>query len=240
MRKYADRKRNEPEEYKVEEWVLLSTKDFKFQIKEQCLEKLMKHFVGPYKVNKIISTNVIELELLESVKIYLVVNVSRVQMYKDQIEGQERKWSLLIVIKGEEEYKVEKILNKGKFRGKNRYLVQQKGYIAEENTWELGENLGNTRDSVEKFKEEYGEGIEQIRREDHKRFCRKNYQEGTWQKCYIDRITRSLTRNIGKDWKETREDKKENISRKKKPQRWLRKKTKKKKQKKRDHKQKVG
>jgi len=77
--------------------------------------------------------------------------------------------------------------------------------------------LGNTRDSVEKFKEEYEEGIEQIRREDHKRFCRKNYQEGTWQKCYIDRITRSLTRNIGKDWKETGEDKKENISRKEKP-----------------------
>jgi len=29
-----------------------------------------------------------------------------------------------VIIKGEEEYKVEKILNKRKFRGKNRYLVQ--------------------------------------------------------------------------------------------------------------------
>jgi len=53
----------------------------------------MEHFVGSYKVNKIISTNMIELELLELVKTHLVVNVSRVQMYKDQIEGQERKWS---------------------------------------------------------------------------------------------------------------------------------------------------
>jgi len=38
-----------------------------------------------------------------------------------------------VVIK-EKEYKVEKILNKKKFRGKNRYLVWWKGYIAEEDT----------------------------------------------------------------------------------------------------------
>jgi len=45
-------------------------------------------------------------------------------MYKDQVEGQKKKWPLSVIIKGEEEYKVEKILNKRKFRGKNRYLVQ--------------------------------------------------------------------------------------------------------------------
>ena len=43
----------------------------------------MEYFVEPYKVKKIISTNAIELELLESIKIYPVVNISRVQMYKD-------------------------------------------------------------------------------------------------------------------------------------------------------------
>ena len=32
MKKYTDRKRNEPEEYKVEDWVLLSTKDLKYQM----------------------------------------------------------------------------------------------------------------------------------------------------------------------------------------------------------------
>jgi len=30
IRKYTDRKRSEVEEYKVEEWVLLSTKDLKY------------------------------------------------------------------------------------------------------------------------------------------------------------------------------------------------------------------
>jgi len=32
IRKYADRKRSELEEYKVEDWVLLSIKDLKYQM----------------------------------------------------------------------------------------------------------------------------------------------------------------------------------------------------------------
>ena len=32
IRKYADRKRSELEEYKVGDWVLLSTKDLKYQM----------------------------------------------------------------------------------------------------------------------------------------------------------------------------------------------------------------
>jgi len=32
MKKYADRKKSEREEYKVEDWVLLSRKDLKWQM----------------------------------------------------------------------------------------------------------------------------------------------------------------------------------------------------------------
>jgi len=103
--------------------VLLSTKDLKFQIKGRCSEKLTEQFVESYKIKRVISTNMIELELPSTIKIHLVVNISRVYMYKDQVEGQKKKWPLLVIIKGEEEYKVEKILNKRKFRGKDRYLV---------------------------------------------------------------------------------------------------------------------
>jgi len=53
-------------------------------------EKLTERFVGPYKVKRIISTNVIELELSSTVKIHLVVNVSRVHKYRDQLEGQKK------------------------------------------------------------------------------------------------------------------------------------------------------
>jgi len=79
--------------------------------------------VGPYKIKRIISTNAIELELPSTIKLHPVVNISRVHMYRDQVEGQRKEWPLSVVIKEEEEYEVEKILNKKKFRGKDRYLV---------------------------------------------------------------------------------------------------------------------
>jgi len=81
MKKYADRKRAEVDEYKVEDLVMLSTKDLKYQIIGRRTEKLTKRFVEPYRVKKIVSPNTVELELPNTVKIYLVVNVSRIQKY---------------------------------------------------------------------------------------------------------------------------------------------------------------
>ena len=54
MKKYADRKRAEADEYKVEDLVMLSTKDLKYQMIRRRTEKLTERFVGPYKVKKII------------------------------------------------------------------------------------------------------------------------------------------------------------------------------------------
>jgi len=87
-------------------------------MKERRLEKLTKHFVRPYKVKKIISVNTVELELPTTVKIYPVVNISRLQLYKSQVEGQKVTPLALIIVEGEEEFKVERILNKRKMWGK--------------------------------------------------------------------------------------------------------------------------
>ena len=78
MKKFTNRKRREEEEYRVEDLVLLSTKDLKWQMKGRRSEKLTKRFVGPYKVKGIVSSNAIDLELPKSIKIHPVVNVSRV------------------------------------------------------------------------------------------------------------------------------------------------------------------
>jgi len=74
-------------------------------------------------VKGVISTNAIELDLPSIVKIHPVVNVSRVCRYRDQVEGQKKEWLAPVIIEEEEEYEVEKILNKKKFRGKDWYLV---------------------------------------------------------------------------------------------------------------------
>jgi len=78
IKKFANRRQREEEEYRVGNLVLLSTKDLKWQMKGRRSEKLIECFVGPYKVKKIISSNVIELELPKSIRIHSVVNVSRI------------------------------------------------------------------------------------------------------------------------------------------------------------------
>jgi len=78
IKKFADKKRREEEEYRVGDLVLLSTKDLKWQMKGRRSEKLTECFVGPYKVKGIISSNAIELELPKSIRIHPIVNMSRV------------------------------------------------------------------------------------------------------------------------------------------------------------------
>ena len=124
MKKFANRKRREEEEYRVGDLVLLSTKYLKWQMKGRRSEKLTKCFVGPYKVKGIVSSNAIELELPKSIKIHPVVNISRVQLYKPQVEGQKKILPKPVIIEEEEEFKVEKILNKRTVRGKKKFLVR--------------------------------------------------------------------------------------------------------------------
>ena len=120
-------------------------------------EKLTEHFVGPYKVKGIVSSNAIELELPKSIKIHPVVNVNRVQLYKPQVEGQKKILPKLLIIKGQEEFEVEEILNKRMIREKKKFLVRWKGYMAEEDTWENRENLENIKELVKEFKRKYRE-----------------------------------------------------------------------------------
>jgi len=123
MKKYTDRKREDVDKYKVEDLVMLSTKDLKYQMVGRRTEKLTERFVGPYRIKKIVSSNTVELELPSTIKIHLVVNVSRIQRYVGQVEGQRKEQPAPIVIEGEEEWEVERILNKQWIRGKDKYLV---------------------------------------------------------------------------------------------------------------------
>ena len=81
MKKYTDKNRKEVVEYKVENRVLLSTKDLTWQIRNKETKKLIKKFMRLYKIKKIILENIVELELLVLMKIYLVVSVSRIVLY---------------------------------------------------------------------------------------------------------------------------------------------------------------
>jgi len=151
MKKQADQYREEVEECKVGDMVLLSTRDLKWQMIGRRTDKLTKRFVGPYRVKGIVSSNAIELDLPSSVRIHPVVNVSRIRRYRDQVKGQKVTPPPPVEIQGEMEYEVERILSKRRRYGKVEYLVQWKGYTAEEDTWEKEGNLGNAREAVEDY-----------------------------------------------------------------------------------------
>ena len=103
MKKYTDKKRSDVEEYKVGDLVMLSTKDLKYQMIERRTEKLTERFIGSYKIKKIVSPNIVELELPSTVKIHPVVNVSRIHKYIEQVEGQKKEQPALVIIERKEE-----------------------------------------------------------------------------------------------------------------------------------------
>ena len=103
MKKYINRKREEVNKYKVGDLVMLSIKDLKYQMVSRRTEKLMERFVDPYKVKKIILANVVELELSSTIRIYPVVNVSRIHRYIGQVEKQRKEQPAPVIIEREEE-----------------------------------------------------------------------------------------------------------------------------------------
>ena len=124
MKRQADRNRKEAEKYKVGDKVLISTKDFSKELMKRATKKLMEKFIGPHMVRKIVSENVVELELLSSLRIHLVVNVRRIVKYREQVEGQKKIPPPPVEVAGEKEYEIEEILDRQERRGKTKYLVK--------------------------------------------------------------------------------------------------------------------
>ena len=109
-------------------------------------------------------------------RIYPVVNVSQIVQYKEQVEGQRKKEGKLIEVEKSEEWEVEKILNKRKIRGVDKYLVQWKGFMMEHNTWEKREALENAREALEEFERRMNAEVrrqERLDMEEEKNFRRR-------------------------------------------------------------------
>ena len=121
-------------EYRVGDKVLISIKDFSMKLMKRATKKLTEKFIGPYVVRKIVSENVVELELLALLRIHLVVNVKRIVKYREQVEEQKKIPLPPVEVADKKEYKVEEILDRQERRGKTKYLVKWKEYTAEENT----------------------------------------------------------------------------------------------------------
>ena len=121
MRRQVDRERQEVEEWKKGEKVMLITKDLVF--KKRPTKKLMERYVGPYEIEEVVSKNTVKLKLPVLMRIHPIVNFSRVVRYRELVRGQRVEELKPVEVKGVKEWKVEKILNKRKVLGVEKYLV---------------------------------------------------------------------------------------------------------------------
>ena len=119
--------------------------------KERLARKLVDQYIRPYVIEEVVSTHAVKLRLSTLMRIHLVINVSQIVQYKEQVGGQKRKEGKPIEIEGVEEWEVEKILNKRKVRGVEKYLVRWKEFTAENDIWEKKEDLKNAKELVDEF-----------------------------------------------------------------------------------------
>ena len=121
MRRQVDRERQEVEEWKKGEKVMLITKDLVF--KKRPTKKLMERYVEPYEIEEVVLKNTVKLKLPVLMRIHPIVNFSRVVRYRELVRGQRVEELKPVEVKGVKEWKVEKILNKRKVWGVEKYLV---------------------------------------------------------------------------------------------------------------------
>ena len=208
MKRYADRGRKETEVWKRGDRVLLSTKDLVF--KERPSKKLMERYVGPYMIEEVVSSNAVKLRLPSSMRIHLVVNVSRIVRYKKQMKEQKKEKGKRIEVEEVEEWEVEKILNKKKIRGVEKYLIRWKGFTVEGDTWERKENLKNAKELIEEF--ERGEVVVRRQVEKEREYKRMELLGKYTAKLLYGwddrRFEEEYLNKLEKNWKKWKEDRK--------------------------------
>ena len=124
MKRQMDRNKREAEEYRVDNKVLISMKEFSMELIKRVIKKLTEKYIGLYVVKKIVLENVVKLELLALLRIHPVVNVRRIMKYREQVEGQKKILPPPVEVASEKEYIVKEILDRQEKKGKIKYLVK--------------------------------------------------------------------------------------------------------------------
>ena len=100
---------------------MLSIMDLVFR--ERPTKKLTGRYIGLYVIEEMVSKNAVKLRLPTSMRIHLVVNISRIVRYRKPVREQRVETMEPVEVDGVEEWEVEKILNKRKIQRVEKYLV---------------------------------------------------------------------------------------------------------------------
>ena len=160
------------EEYTVGDLVLLSTSNLKItNLPKDSSSSLKPRFVGPYVIEKVLSSVAYKLELPETMRIHPIFHVSQLRRYlvpHQHFPERTRNPPPPLVINNENEYEVERIIDRRTIRtgrkAKRQYLIKWRGYPEYENTWENLENLQNCKELVQDFERSHVEGNMKMKR----------------------------------------------------------------------------
>ena len=129
------------------------------------------------------------------------------------MKEQKKEEGKLVEVEGVEEWEVEKVLNKKKIRGVEKYLIQWKSFIVKEDTWERRENLKNMEELIEEFEKE---GIEVRQQEKiEKRNKEEEYRRMELLGKYMAKLLygwndrkleEKYLKKLKKNWKKWKED----------------------------------
>jgi transposase InsO family protein len=104
--------------------------------------------LGPFKVKRKLSDLNYELSLPKKMRIHPIFHISLLEPTENPENAQQPE------IEPDNEFKVERILDKRVRNGKTEYLVKWEGYPDEENTWEPTNHLRKVRQILREFEQE--------------------------------------------------------------------------------------
>jgi hypothetical protein len=155
---YANQRRRH-ETFEVGDQVLLATDHVRTEAdRMQPSRKLAAKYSGPYPIKEKLSDVVYVLDLPESMKVHPVFHISRLKRFHEraaEMRGEEDQQlpPPPIIIDGQEEYEVERIIAKRRFQDQVQYLVKWAGYPIEEAMWLTKEDMKNASDLIKEFEE---------------------------------------------------------------------------------------
>jgi hypothetical protein len=134
--------------FKVGDKVRIDLRDY-----QKTERALQPRWEGPFEIVEKLSDLTFRLKLPAKFRdIHPVFNASKLKPNQDsEIEGQKVDPPPPTLVKGVEEYDVEKILQH-RTRGKTKqYLVRWKGFTAADDTWEPASNLKNAKKAIQDY-----------------------------------------------------------------------------------------
>lgn len=156
--KYTSPKRRE-HTFEVGSKVLLSTKFFRPPADKERRRKLSSKYAGPFEIVKVISPVAYQLQLPVGTNVHNVFHASLLRPYHADTTGTRQPVAPApLLVEGEVEYIVDKILDHRRRRKKTEWLVHWKGYPLSEASWEPTPNVAGST-ALEVYQAEHPDAL---------------------------------------------------------------------------------